>query len=218
MPTCIYTFVWVYIHIFTHTYVCIYVYLYLYLFIYLYIYVYVCLSIYMSIDISTWYLALQAFQGPCRLLHQYTRPTLTTPIHSPHTYYTNTLTLHLLHQYTHPTLTTPVHSPHTYYTNTLAPHLLHQYTRPTLTTPIHSPYTYYGMASISRLLKIIGLFCKRTLQKRLYSAKETCNFQEPNNRSQPIHQHTLPALEHCTILIHVCVSPTNTFISEYIHI
>jgi len=30
----------------------------------------------------------------------------------------------------------------------------------------------YGVASISRLLKIIGLFCKRALQKRLYSAKE----------------------------------------------
>jgi len=33
---------------------------------------------------------------------------------------------------------------------------------------------------------MIGLFCKRTLQKRLYSAKETYNFNEPTNRSQPI--------------------------------
>ena len=31
----------------------------------------------------------------------------------------------------------------------------------------------YGVATISRLLKIIGLFCKRALSKRLYSAKET---------------------------------------------
>jgi len=31
----------------------------------------------------------------------------------------------------------------------------------------------YGVATISRLLKIIGLFCKRALWKRLYSAKET---------------------------------------------
>ena len=42
------------------------------------------------------------------------------------------------------------------------------------------------MASISRLLKIIGLFCKRALQKRLYSAKETYDFKEPTNRSHPI--------------------------------
>jgi len=31
----------------------------------------------------------------------------------------------------------------------------------------------YGVATISGLLKIIGLFCKRALQKRRYSAKET---------------------------------------------
>jgi len=44
----------------------------------------------------------------------------------------------------------------------------------------------YGVATISRLLKIIGLFCKRALQKRQYSAKETYNFKEPTNRSHPI--------------------------------
>ena len=43
-----------------------------------------------------------------------------------------------------------------------------------------------GVASISRLLKIIRLFCKRALQKRQYSAKETYNFKEPTNRSHPI--------------------------------
>ena len=44
----------------------------------------------------------------------------------------------------------------------------------------------YGVATISRLLKIIGLLCKRALWKRRYSAKETYNFKEPNNRSHPI--------------------------------
>ena len=44
----------------------------------------------------------------------------------------------------------------------------------------------YGVASTSRLLKIIGLFCKRALQKRLYSAKETYNLKEPTNRSHPL--------------------------------
>ena len=42
----------------------------------------------------------------------------------------------------------------------------------------------YGVATTSRLLKIIGLFCKRALQKRRYSAKETCNIKEPTTCSQ----------------------------------
>jgi len=42
------------------------------------------------------------------------------------------------------------------------------------------------VATISRLLRIIGLFCKRALSKRRYSAKETYNFKEPTNRSHPI--------------------------------
>jgi len=33
---------------------------------------------------------------------------------------------------------------------------------------------------------MIGLFCKRALKKRLYSAKETYDFKEPTNRSHPI--------------------------------
>jgi len=47
-------------------------------------------------------------------------------------------------------------------------------------------FSHYGVATISRLLKIIGLFCKRALLKMLYSAKETYNFKEPTNRSHPI--------------------------------
>ena len=35
-------------------------------------------------------------------------------------------------------------------------------------------------------LKITGLFCKRALYKRLYSAKETFNLKEPTNRSHRI--------------------------------
>jgi len=35
---------------------------------------------------------------------------------------------------------------------------------------------YYGLATISSLLQFIGLFCKRALLKRRYSAKETRNF------------------------------------------
>ena len=48
----------------------------------------------------------------------------------------------------------------------------------------------YGVATISRLLKIIGLFCKRTLQKRRYSATETYDFKEPTNRIHFITEYT----------------------------
>jgi len=42
------------------------------------------------------------------------------------------------------------------------------------------------VASTSRLLKIIGLFCKRALWKRRYSAKENYNFIDPTDGSHPI--------------------------------
>jgi len=46
--------------------------------------------------------------------------------------------------------------------------------------------TWYGVATISMLPKNKGLFCKRALQDRLYSAKETYVFKEPTNHSHPI--------------------------------
>jgi len=48
----------------------------------------------------------------------------------------------------------------------------------------------YGVATCSRFLQIIGLFCKRALWKRWYSAKETYNFKERTNRSHPIVGYT----------------------------
>ena len=44
----------------------------------------------------------------------------------------------------------------------------------------------YGVALISRINRIIGLFCKRALLKTQYSAKETYNFIDPTDRSHPI--------------------------------
>jgi len=49
---------------------------------------------------------------------------------------------------------------------------------------------YYGVATISRLLKNIGLFFKRDLQKRPIFCKETYIFKHPTNRSHPIHYTT----------------------------
>ena len=49
----------------------------------------------------------------------------------------------------------------------------------------------YGVASIRRLLKIIGLFCRISSLLWGYLSKETYNFKEPTNRSHPITiQHT----------------------------
>jgi len=46
-------------------------------------------------------------------------------------------------------------------------------------------WLYSKNAKETRFLKIIGLFCKRALWKRLYSAKETYNFKEPNQDLPP---------------------------------
>jgi len=62
---------------------------------------------------------------------------------------------------------------------------------------IHAGASYW-VATIRRLLKIIGLFCKRALQKRRYSAKETYNFKEPTNRS-----HLIWWMEESHVLIYV---------------
>ena len=56
----------------------------------------------------------------------------------------------------------------------------------------------YGVPTISRLLKMVDMFCKRALSKKLYSAKETYNLKEPSNCSHPIcHQRWLETLNHC---------------------
>ena len=54
------------------------------------------------------------------------------------------------------------------------------------TTSTHNIRARYGVATISRMLKNIGLFCKRALQKRPVFCKETCIFKHPTNRSHPI--------------------------------
>jgi len=45
---------------------------------------------------------------------------------------------------------------------------------------------HYGVATISRLLKIIGLFCRILSLLQVSFAKETYNFEEPTNRCHPI--------------------------------
>jgi len=59
---------------------------------------------------------------------------------------------------------------------------------------LHIRKDTYGVVSSSRLLKIIGLFCKRALQKRPIFSKDTYNFQEPTTRSHPIRIHSVSRL------------------------
>ena len=72
---------------------------------------------------------------------------------------------------------------------------------------------------------MIGLFCKRALKKRRYSAKETYHFKEPTNRSHPIRlrtvaintlQHTATPLQHtathCKTLQRICLPQKSFYI------
>ena len=62
--------------------------------------------------------------------------------------------------------------------------------------------TLYGVATISRPLKITGFFCKKALQKRLYSAKETYDFEESTHRSHPIGLCSFAHTTHFSTLQH----------------
>jgi len=53
----------------------------------------------------------------------------------------------------------------------------------------------------------MGLFCKRTLLKRLYPTKEMCNFKEPTNHSHPIQHlyiHAPSVYVHSVCIVHIC--------------
>jgi len=51
-------------------------------------------------------------------------------------------------------------------------------------------FGWYGVAICSRLLKIIGLFCRISSLLQGSLTKETYNFEEPTNRGHPIGLHT----------------------------
>jgi len=69
----------------------------------------------------------------------------------------------------------------------------HTHTHVHTHTQTHIPICTYGVATVRRLLEMIGLFCTRALYKRLYSAKETYNLTLPTHCSHPLadaHTHT----------------------------
>jgi len=49
----------------------------------------------------------------------------------------------------------------------------------------HQVLSHYGVATVSRLLKIIGLFCRIPFLLQGFFVKETYNFKEPTDRSHP---------------------------------
>ena len=74
-----------------------------------------------------------------------------------------------------------------------------------------SSHTYEWVIShpcemlLSRIDEIIGLFCKRALQKRRYSAKETCEFIHPTDHSHligsyPLGRHESASFEWCRLM------------------
>ena len=66
---------------------------------------------------------------------------------------------------------------------------------------------YYGVASISRLLKMIGLFCRISSLLQGAFAKEAYHFKEPTNRSHPIprcHFVVIGLYSH-TCIFSICV-------------
>jgi len=55
---------------------------------------------------------------------------------------------------------------------------------------------WYGVATISRLLKIVGLFCRIWSLLQGSFAKETYNFKEPTDRSHPICTYQITPYVH----------------------
>jgi len=90
---------------------------------------------------------------------------------------------------------------------------IHVYTCPCM---ISVYIVCYEVATISRHLNITGLFCKRALWKRRYSAKETYNFKEPTNRSYPILR--LLALPFLSLGHSVKTTSTSVYLCTYIHL
>ena len=64
----------------------------------------------------------------------------------------------------------------------------------------HETTWEYGVATISRLLKVIGIFCR--IMSLLYGsfAKETHNIMELTNRSHPIMSVVRDTLTKCNTL------------------
>ena len=86
----------------------------------------------------------------------------------------------------------------------------------------------YGVSTMSRLLKIISLFCRIQSLLQDSFAKETYNFEELTNRSHPIANVRLVHIcihgyaRHANICVYTCIYVyiiyMNVYIESYIYI
>ena len=107
---------------------------------------------------------------------------------------TNTISLSLTHTHTHThTHTTGMKQPYFMYSLYDTYPCVYAMPHVCLRSCCNYTRTLSHMATISRLLKIMSLCCKRALLKRRYSAKETYHFQEPTNQSRYSDDKTLNA-------------------------
>jgi len=81
---------------------------------------------------------------------------------------------------------------------------------------------HYGVATVSRIDKIISLFCKRTLEKKRYSAKETYNFIDPTDRSHPISIYRCTYMCACKCICwHICIRANmhiHTYVGMFVYV
>ena len=66
------------------------------------------------------------------------------------------------------------------------------------------------LATISRLLQIIGLFCRISSLLQVSFAQETCDFKKPTNRSQVCHANRM-SVTHMDALCHAFLECLVTF-------
>jgi len=72
-------------------------------------------------------------------------------------------------------------------------------------TRIQSFIVSYGVATISRLLKIAGLFCRISSLLWGSFAIETYNFKEPTNRSHSMSSLSYPISNFFSVCVHVYI-------------
>ena len=88
-------------------------------------------------------------------------------------------------------------------------------------TSTYSVYTVYGgEATMSRLLKIISLFCRIESLEQGSIAKETYDFKEPISRSHPIPVYTVHDYVICHTHERVDILHTTVYIVldyDYLH-
>ena len=84
----------------------------------------------------------------------------------------------------------------------------------------------YGVATISRLLKFIGLFCRTSSLLKGSFAKETYNFKEPTTRSHPLHtfirdvtpSHGTWRVWPMYVCVYTCIYTYTLYVCVYMYI